>query len=134
MPIFDRYVGKCKICGKEFTRKRISKETCSNACRKKLSRQNIAKRRAVTDLEESVVNGIRRLEILINGDFARYEVAVAISSVDKYTKAVMRIVDSYRWECQECGKISDYGLPSATGDCYCSEEHSQWVLQKKLML
>ena len=123
---------KCVVCGKEFERERKSKTTCSNACRKKLSRRRIAKKHAVSDRVESILRVMADLDRMAKisefGDMD-YEVMTAFKTISEY--ADKRLDDtSLVWECIECGTIKYQTLPVASG-CYC--ELSQWRLQKKLL-
>ena len=126
-------VSNCIVCDKEFKHERRSKKTCSDACRRKLSRRKKARKDAVSDRVTSVGRVLETLDRMLKSDDYRdmsYEIMTAFKTISQ--SADNRLDDtSLVWECLECGTIKYQTLPVPDG-CYCPDG-AQWWLQKKMI-
>ena len=129
MSIIDRNIGKCANCGKEFSRERISKTTCSDACRKALSRKEQQKQVLVSSNLNNAYDAIEALSEALKIAGLSYDTVLGLGSLAE--TIIELLPDNHsQWHCKNCTKIITAKLPTEI-DCEC--DNPQWQLQETML-
>lgn len=127
MAIIDRNIGKCVVCGQSFDRKRISKTTCSDRCRKTLSRKKQADSVLIAYQLRSIHQSISIIKDMLKNDEYSHQAAIALEGIRVLANSAIPNKASM-WHCETCTAIRIMRVPSAF-ECACGET-AVWVLQK----